>query len=136
MLRFLFLFLVPLTAHSAETASPGLSAGTYVQAVLALLLIVGLMIGLAWLARKMTGGQGFGQGGIKIVGGVTLGPRERIVLVEAGDTWLVIGIIPGQIRTLHRFPRGADIELGGLPQPDNKPFASWLKSVAERQNHG
>lgn len=136
MLRFSFLLLVPLTAHSAEATNPGLSAGNYVQAVLALLLIVALMIGLAWLARKMTGGQGFGQGGMKIIGGVTLGPRERIVLVEVGETWLVIGIVPGQIRTLHRFPKGADIELGGLPQPDHKPFASWLKSVAERQNHG
>ena len=43
---------------------------------------------------------------MKIVGGVALGPRERIVLLEVGEEWLVIGVVPGQIRTLHRMVKG------------------------------
>jgi flagellar biogenesis protein FliO len=42
---------------------------------------------------------------MKVVGGVALGPRERIVLLEIGDEWLVIGVVPGQIRTCTGWPK-------------------------------
>lgn len=130
-MRFLAL-LLPLPAFAAEATPPGVSGGTYLQAGLALALIVGLLLGSTWLIRKISGGRGFGQGGMKMLGGIALGPRERIVLLEIGDEWLVIGIVPGQIRTLHRLPKGS-----ALPEaPDHampeKPFAQWLKTIAER----
>jgi flagellar protein FliO/FliZ len=96
-------------------------------------LIIALLLGIAWLARKVSASKGFGQGGMKVVGGVALGPRERIVLVEVGESWLVIGIVPGQIRTLHTMPRGT---LDNAPSAAaDIPFAQWLKSVTERRQH-
>ena len=109
-----------------------MSSGSYVQAGLALLLIVGLLGATAWLARKVSGGKGFGQAGLKVIGGVALGPRERIVLVEVGDTWLVVGVVPGQIRTLHRMPKGSPLPPAGLVGRE-ATFADWLKSIAERR---
>lgn len=135
MLRLTFPLLLPITAWAADAANPGIPAGTYVQAMLALLLIVGLLFGTAWLARKLSGGKGFGQGGMKIVGGVALGPRERIVLVEVGETWLVIGIVPGQIRTLHQLPKGSSVDIEAATGSVEAPFAQWLKSIKERQNN-
>lgn len=135
MLRFL-LFSLPFSAIAAETATPAVSAGTYLQATLALALIVALLLGLAWLARKVSGSKGFGQGGMKVIGGVALGPRERIVLLEVGDEWLVIGVVPGQIRTLHRMIKGDDMPAGTLPVAGEKPFTQWLQSITERRKHG
>lgn len=131
MLRYTPL-LLPSLALAAENPGPG--TGTYIQAMLALLFIVALLLGAAWLARKLSGGKGFGQGGMKILGGVALGPRERIVLIEAGDTWLVIGIVPGQIRTLHRMPRTAlPSDTPEAPPTAPAAFADWLKTFAERR---
>lgn len=124
----------PLAAMAGTAETPGVSAGTFVQAVLALAFIVALLLGTAWLARKVSGGKGFGHGGMRIVGGVALGPRERIVLVEAGDTWLVVGIVPGQIRTLHTMPKGDSLPEGLSPSAD-KPFAQWLKQIVERRGN-
>lgn len=135
MLRLLFPLLLPITAWGSDAASQGIPAGTYLQATLALLLILGLLFGTAWLARKLSGGKGFGQGGMKIVGGVALGPRERIVLVEVGDTWLVIGIVPGQIRTLHQLPKGTALDIESTTGGTEAPFAQWLKSIKERQSN-
>lgn len=123
-----------MAAQAAESAPAGVSSGTYLQAALALALIVSLLAGTAWLARKVSGGKGFGQGGMKIVGGVALGPRERIVLLEVGNEWLVVGIVPGQIRTLHRLDKGTIPSDGQLASAD-KPFTQWLHGIAERRNH-
>jgi flagellar protein FliO/FliZ len=135
LLRLLLPLLLPITAWGSDAANQGIPAGTYLQATLALALIIGLLFGTAWLARKLSGGKGFGQGGMKIIGGVALGPRERIVLVEVGETWLVIGIVPGQIRTLHQLPKGTTVDIDPAAGSTEAPFAQWLKSIKERQNN-
>lgn len=132
------LSLLPLltaaSAFSADSDAPGVATGAFLQAMLALVFIVGLLLGVAWLARKLSGGKGFGQGSMRVLGGVALGPRERLVLVEVGDTWLVIGLVPGQIRTLHRLPKGSTE--APLPSPPAEAnFAQWLKNISERRRN-
>lgn len=132
MLRLLPLLLLPTAARAADDPAAVITASSYWQAMLALLLIVGLLFAAAWLARKVSGGKVFGQGRMQVIGGVALGPRERIVLVEVEDTWLVIGIVPGQIRTLHQLPKGSP---PSGDTPSAPPFAQWLKSIKDRPDH-
>jgi flagellar protein FliO/FliZ len=121
--------LTPILAIAEET-SPGVGASTFLQALAALGLIVALLLATAWLAQRVSGGRGFGSSGMKVVAGLNLGPRERIVVVEVGETWLVIGIVPGQIRTLHTLPRGESPPVGH--GAGERSFAHWLKQIAER----
>jgi len=132
LLRALPLSLIlPAPLLAAESAPPVVSAGTYLQATLALLLIVGLLFAATWAARKVSGGKMFGQGNMRVISGIALGPKERIVLVEVEDNWLVIGIVPGQIRTLHTLPKGTSTTPAGGQGP---AFGDWLKAIRERQN--
>jgi len=119
----------PLAALAADSA-PGIPVGTYLQATLALLLIVGLLLGATWAARKVSGGRLFGQGNMRVISGIALGPKERIVLVEVADSWLVVGIVPGQIRTLHTLPKGEYEMPAGQSTPP--AFSEWLKAARER----
>lgn len=130
----LFSVLLPLPALAAETAAPGVSSATYVQATLALLFIVALLFLATWAARKVAGGKRFGQGNMKVISGIALGPKERIVLVEVEEQWLVIGIVPGQIRTLHTLPKG-DAEPVPGETSAMPPFADWLQRIRERRDH-
>lgn len=100
---------------------------------MALLLIIGLLLGTAWAARKVSGGKMFGQGNMRVISGIALGPKERIVLVEVEDQWLVIGIVPGQIRTLHTLPKGSDIATEAASTPP--AFVDWLNTIRERNKH-
>lgn len=128
--------LLPIACWAADAPAPGISSGSYLQATLALIFIIGLLLATTWLARKVSGGKGFGQGGMKVIGGVALGPREKLVLVEVGETWLVIGVVPGQIRTLHQLPKGSSSDLSPASQtPPGAPFKQWLKAVSDRNHH-
>ena len=101
------------------------------QTGLSLLFVIGLLFLAAYLLRRFGSGYGFGKTGpMKIVGGLMISARERIVLVEVGDDWIVVGIVPGQIKTLHTLPKGE------LPVASNmeKPFGQWLKQMTERDN--
>lgn len=102
-----------------------------VQMLLGLTLIIGVLFLGAYFLRKLNGGISFGNiGPLRIVGGLMISTRERIVLVEVGDMWIVVGIVPGQIKTLHTLPKG---ELPATRQGE-KPFAQFLKQFSERKN--
>lgn len=132
----LLLIFLPLSLQAADNSAPGIPAGTYLQATLALLLIIGLLLGATWAARKVSGGKMFGQGNMRVISGIALGPKERIVLVEVEDSWLVIGIVPGQIRTLHTLPKGMDINQAQADDSRTpQPFSEWLKTIRERRNN-
>lgn len=75
--------------------------GNYLQMFFGLFVVVGLIVGMAWFMRRMGNMSGMSAGNLKVLGGVSVGQRERIVLVQAGDTQLLVGVAPGQIRTLH-----------------------------------
>jgi len=97
--------------------------------LLGLILIIGFLFAGAYLLRKANGGKSFGQTGpMRIVGGLMISARERIVLLEVGDEWIVIGVVPGQIKTLHTLPKG-EIPNAGAGE---KPFGQWLKQISER----
>lgn len=131
--------LVPgLLAHtvSAQTAvgtDAGVSVSTMLQTLLGLAVVIAVLFVAAYALRKLNGRPGLGGGGpLRIVGGLMIGPRERIVLVEIDDTWIVVGLVPGQIRTLHTLPKG-ELNSGGGGE---KHFAQWLKQITERKNEG
>jgi flagellar protein FliO/FliZ len=120
-------------AQTTAAELPGVSATTMLQTVLGLAVVIGVLFLAAYLLRKLNGGRGFGSHGpLRVVGGLMLGARERIVLVEVGDTWLIVGLVPGQIRTLHTLPKG---ELKATGEGD-RLFAQWLKQIVERKSEG
>lgn len=66
-----------------------------------LLLILLLIIGGAWLFKRFAQLPVAGKGLISILGGVSVGPRERVVVLRVEGARLVVGVAPGQVRTLH-----------------------------------
>jgi flagellar protein FliO/FliZ len=149
LFALLFLFCSPLLQAAEATTEvakvePGVSSAGMFQAFLALAFIVGLLFVLAFVARKFLSGNAFGQGKLKLLGGLALGPRERIVLVQAGDDLLVVGIVPGQIRTLHKMKAEAlDADENATPPaaplssrpPLAQSFAQILQKFSKSRPH-
>lgn len=128
MLATFAILPLPTLADTTTPGTPGVSSATMLQTGIGLLLVFGLLFLAAYLLRKFGSGHAFGRTGpMRIVGGLMISTRERIVLLEVGDVWLVVGIGPGQIRTLHTMAKGET----PLSSPDSKPFGQWLKQMIE-----
>ena len=132
------LFAAAQTARPVYTPPPAVvSSGSILQVIFSLILVLAAVVLVAWILKRINLPQHGAGSVIKVISGVAVGQRERIVLVEVNDTWLVVGVAPGQVRTLHSMPK-AD-----LPIPPNEPapgmdgkFQGWLKQMMEKRTAG
>ncbi|OUL87536.1 flagellar biosynthetic protein FliO [Paraburkholderia hospita] len=104
----------------AGTAVPSLGVGAVLQTIVGLAVVIGLVFGFAWLARRFGLQPGQRGGIVKTIGGTSLGGKERVAVVEIGDTWLVLGAAPGNVRLLHTMPAGS---ASGASLPTGTPFS-------------
>ncbi|MBB3117751.1 flagellar biosynthetic protein FliO [Pseudoduganella violacea] len=123
-------------AHPAGLAPAGPSAaGSLLQTTLALAVVLGLLVGLAWLLKRF-GPRSIASGHtVKLVGALSVGARERILVVEVGEQWIVVGASPGRMNALATMPRQEGVA-DALPQ-QNLPganFAEWFKQTIEKRN--
>lgn len=113
---------------------PAVSSGGIVQIIVSLLLVLAAIVLVAWMLKRMNLAQQGAAGTLKVIGGVAIGQRERVVLVEVEDTWLVVGVGPGQIRTLHTLPKPEDGNaVTAVSAPADRRFATLLSSVVNRR---
>lgn len=95
-----------MLAPSLAFASPDTATSMF-TVLLSLALILGGFVAVAWLARRYLPGMG-AQGAVKVVGTTSVGARERVVVVEVDNTWLLLGVGGGNVRLLHTLAKPAD----------------------------
>lgn len=86
---------------AAPMTVPEMSGGLFMETFLGLLLVLGLIVALGWFMKRFGRLPTAGKGLINILGGVSLGPRERAVLIEVEGVKLVVGVAPGRVSALH-----------------------------------
>ncbi len=110
-----------------QPASP-LSVGSLTQLTLSLLAIVALILAISWALKrlKLAGPRGSGQ--IAVVDELSVGPRERIVLVRVGESQVLVGV--GASGLVPLTPLATPIVLKGAgPAP---AFAERLRDFMKR----
>ena len=111
--------LLPASALAQGESLAG-GGAALVRTGLGLVFVVALILACAWVARRF----GFasrvqGAAPMKIVSTLSLGPRDRVIMLEVDDTWLVVGVNAGGMTTLHSLPAKADATPPATPaRPD------------------
>ncbi|HEV7814103.1 MAG TPA: flagellar biosynthetic protein FliO [Janthinobacterium sp.] len=113
------------------------STGSLLQTVLGLVFVLALLAALAWFLKRYGPRNIGGNAALRLVGTLSLGGRERIVVVEVADQWIVVGASPGRLNALATLPR-QEILPPGLLAPQNglaaTNFSEWLKQTIEKRN--
>lgn len=100
----------PLSAAVVSSAAPAVApayvdpfnSGSLMQLVAGLILVVALILALAWFLRRFTGLPGQSKA-LKVVASVPLGTREKLVLVQAGDKQILLGVAPGRVNLIESY---------------------------------
>ena len=121
-------------AASASASSVGPEStisGGLLQATLGLALVLGLIVAVAWIAKRLAPGTLRGTGVVlTIVASQAVGQRERVVVVEVADQWLVLGVAPGRVSALSTLPKGT---IPTATAPTSSPFAMALSRALGRR---
>lgn len=128
------LLLLPVVAGAAETTTPlagssGVSPGYFLKLIAALIFVVAVFFAFAWVIKKLnrlpTGVQS-----LKVVSGLSLGSREKILVVQVGDEQLLIGVTPGSVTCLHNLQK----KLPEQPEDKSGSFAGILERAATKKS--
>jgi len=122
-----------------NTMSP--AAGSLLQTILALCFVLALLGGLAWLMKRFGPRSHMGTVPIRLVGALSLGGRERIMVVEVGNQWIVVGASPGRVNALATMPAQGATKVDGMEaatlaehQSPAASFGDWLKQTIDKRN--
>lgn len=118
-------------AHAADAIPAGATGGGSLQVIFGLLLVALLLAGSLYLLKRLAAPSG-GTALLRIISAAAVGTRERVVVVEVGETWLVLGVAPGQVNKLHELPRQA-LPDGGRPAAPHQAFADRLRQIMAHQ---
>ena len=114
---------------AAAAALPGLG-----QTALSLIVVLGLIFALAWVLKRLQGVRTGGPANLRIHGGLQVGAKEKVLLIEAGGTHLLIGVSASGVSTLHVYPEApamavAEVPSAGSGQP---PMATAFAEALKR----
>ena len=134
-----FILLLALTSYlpvvNSETAAKATvpQAGeSLVSVMFSLVLVVAIIFLIAWSVRRMGGKVFKNNSSIKVLSGISIGSRERVVLVQVGKEQLLLGVAPGRVQTLHVLQEPVETDVSGTGSNTDENFASRLKSVLNR----
>lgn len=85
------------------------------QLLTGMVLVLMAIAALTWLLKKINRLPNKGQDALDIVASLSVGPRERLLIVRSGNARILLGVAPGQIASLHVFDND---EPGANPAPD------------------
>jgi flagellar protein FliO/FliZ len=110
-----------------QPASP-LSVGSLTQLTLSLVAIVGLILAISWALKRLKLAGPRGSGEIAVIDELSVGPRERIVLIRVGESQVLVGV--GASGLVALTPLAAPIALKGGGQPP--AFAVRMRDLMKR----
>ena len=128
-------------AAAPVTMAAGATTASLLQTLFALVAVLAVLAALAWFLKRYGPRAGLGAAANqRIVGSLNLGGRERLLVVEVGNQWIVVGASPGRVNALATMPRQDGIDAGNADAaalaahgPAANSFADWLKQTIDKR---
>jgi flagellar protein FliO/FliZ len=89
-------FAVP----SSTPLEPVTGVGAMLELALALAFVLAVILAIAWLTRRMRSAYS-ANGPVQVIAEVSLGQKERAILVQVDGRRLLLGVASGAVSLLH-----------------------------------
>ena len=98
--------------------APGLlSAGYLMQVVGSLAIVFGAVVLMAVVVKRVNRSPSTGKASLSVMGSTNVGTREKVVLINAAGQQILVGVAPGNVRTLHVFEESLATDLADDVKP-------------------
>ena len=104
--------------------------GNLLEVTLGLLAVLVLIFIVAWLAKRYGSFNSTAGGNLRVVGGLSLGQKERVMLVQVGEKQMLLGVSPGRVAMLHVLEEPLNIELSASA---TESFSDRLQSALNQR---
>lgn len=125
--------MLPMMAQAEKVNSTPVNASSVLQTIFGLILVLAIIVLLGWLLKRSQYFHAAHHGQLKVLGAVSLGTREKAVLIQVGEQQLLLGVTPQQINTLHTLSEPLPVRVTHIKQSDS--FAEKLKQMMQQRGN-
>jgi|SRR5690554_5530813 len=97
--------------------------------VLVIIFVASALLKRLQLRRRPTGGR------LQVISATAVGPRERVVIVQVEERWLVLGVGGGQVNKLHELEAPAQTGAPSAEGAGFEPGDSFASRFAKALRH-
>ena len=125
---FLLFILLPSLALAEKAPEVGgqVTGAEWMRMIIGLVFVVIIIFLLSWLLKKVQMVGFANNPSMKLLTGLSLGGREKLMLVEVGGRYLLIGVAQGGVTLIHDFGTEKPTQLEGAKKSS---FANVLNAV-------
>lgn len=113
----------PVATPAAPVSTTGSAFYSLLQTSISLLLVLGVILGLAWVARRLKLAPLNRSADLAVLAEVSVGVKERVVLLKVGDAQALVGVGADGVRSLSLLTQRVEIQATSAP---DGPFAARL----------
>lgn len=100
-------------------SSPDINVGgELLRVLLSLAAIVALIFAAGWMSRRLQARTSPGGRRLRCVESMSVGARDRLLLIDADGKRLLVGVGQGGMRTLHVYEGASEL---AAPEPITQP---------------
>lgn len=125
--------LFPLMGKAETMNSAPINASTLLQTIFGLMVVLAIIVFLGWLLKRSQYFHAAHHGQLKVLAAISLGAREKAVLIQVGDQQILLGVTPQQINTLHTLPES--LSLRETAVKNGASFADRLKQMMHQRDN-
>lgn len=111
----------PVAQIGANLSQP---SDYFAQIMLSLILVLLIIFVAAWLLRRFGRFPGVADGNLKVLGALSVGQRERILLLQVGREQILVGVTSSKISTLHTLKEPIE-----MAEPERSLFSEKLQEA-------
>lgn len=100
------------------------------QITLSLVAILVVIFLAAWMLKRFSGYPGIASGHLRVLGAISLGQREKVVLLQVGKEQIVVGVTSSEISLLHKLEE--EVEVEEMKPVMSGAFANRLQEALSR----
>jgi flagellar protein FliO/FliZ len=126
--RTWLLAIIALCSAPAYAASaPNLDLATTLGSLLLVILVI---LGMAWMLKKMRLPSMTGQKDFTIKRQIALGTKERMLVVQAGDEQFIVGATSHNIQLIAKLDKPLQDDA-----PTDSAFAAQFNQLLKKKDH-